>query len=479
MRWRRCDRLEAAIAATRAEVARLPEHLRDAIPLADMGLAEARAKAARSSVTAADFAGASQAAADGIALLAEVDRRRTQRLAERVDELSERLRARLASIDSSPDLEPSAGAYAETQAAADAAHRLAAEGRHLDALAAFEGTLTAVGELESQIALRAAEREQALRAAEREQTLRAAERNRLVRGLAALAELRGVALAAGAERLAPQSVVAAVEATRVLERALEVGDLTGGGQALAQAERAWREAHETARREQLRLDALAACDRLEAAIASTHAELAPLPEQLREAAGLADVDLAETRARAARASTSAGDFEGASQAAAAGMALLAEVDRRRVRLLSQHVDDLSERLRSRLASIDSSPDMDPTDPAHAQTHAAADAAQRLVAEGRHLEALAAFEGTLTAVEELESKSPGAPPSGTAMPSPPRRRRWSPYAARARRLLPQARPRARRPPSSRLRSMRPTAPNRSSAVANTQRRFRRFAPPASV
>jgi hypothetical protein len=156
-----------------------------------------------------------------------------------------------------------------------------------------------------------------------------------------------------------------------------------------------------ARAEQLRLDALAGCDRLEAAIAATRAELAPLPEQLREAAGLVDVELAETRARAARTSASASDFEGASQAAAAGMALLAEVDRRRVRLLSQHVNDLSERLRSRLASIDSSPDADPADPAHAQTHAAADAAQRLAAEGRHLDALAAFEGTLTAVEELE------------------------------------------------------------------------------
>src|SRR5207247_1864802 len=132
-------------------------------------------------------------------------------------------------------------------------------------------------------------------------------------------------------------------------RALEVGDVTGGGHALAQAELAWRQAHDAARREQLRLDAVVGCDRLEAAIVATRAELAPLPEQLREAAGLADVELAETRARAARASTSAGDFEGSSQAAAAAMALLAEVDRRRAWLLSQHVNDLAERLRSRLA----------------------------------------------------------------------------------------------------------------------------------
>src|SRR5206468_12876986 len=157
------------------------------------------------------------------------------------------------------------------------------------------------------------------------------------------------------------------------------------------AELAWRQANDAARREQLRLDALAACDHLEAAIAASRTDLARLPEQLRDAAGLADVELAEIRAREARASTSAGDFEGASQASAAAMALLAEVDRRRVRLLSEHVNDLSERLGSRLASIDSSPDLDRTDPAYAQTHAAADAARQLAAEGRLLEALAAFE----------------------------------------------------------------------------------------
>ncbi len=239
-----------------------------------------------------------------------------------------------------------------------------------------------------------------------EESTASRERDRLERGLSALAELRALALAADAERLAPGSVVAAAEATRVLERALEVGDLTGGGHALAQAELAWRQAHDAARAEQLRLDALAGCDRLEAAIAATRAELAHLPEELREAGVLADVELAETRARAARTSTSAGDFEGASQAAAAAMALLAEVDRRRVRLLSQQVDDLSERLRSRLASIDASPDVDRSDPAHAETHAAADAAQRLAAEGRHLDALAAFEGTLKAVEELERQIAG-------------------------------------------------------------------------
>ena len=168
---------------------------------------------------------------------------------------------------------------------------------------------------------------------------RGRERDRLARGLATLAELRALALAADAERLAPRSVVAAAEATRVLERALDVGDLTGGGHALAQAELAWRQAHDAARAEKLRLDALAGCDHLEAAVAATRAELAHLPEELREAAALADVELAETRARAARTSTSAGDFEAASQAAAAGMALLAEVDRRRVRLLSQQVND--------------------------------------------------------------------------------------------------------------------------------------------
>jgi hypothetical protein len=229
------------------------------------------------------------------------------------------------------------------------------------------------------------------------------ERDRLAQGLAALADLRTVALAADAERLTPESVAAAAEATRVVERALEAGDLTAGKRALEQAERAWSEAHAAARREQLRIEATMACDRLDAALAETRSDLARIPPHLSDAAGAADIGLAEAEARAARRLLAEADFAGASEAALAGATLLAEAERRRTQRLAQLVDELSNRLHARWVSIGSSPDRDASAEAEQTARVAMDAARRLAGENPNLDAVLALEGAITAVAELEQE----------------------------------------------------------------------------
>ena len=228
------------------------------------------------------------------------------------------------------------------------------------------------------------------------------ERERLAQGLAGLAELRSAALAADAERLAPQELTAAAAATEALERALHDGDLTGASRALAQAERIWREARERATQERGRRDAVAACERLEAAIAATRAELSRLPERYRGASEIADIRIAEAKASAARVSSGADDHAGAAALAGEGLALLDEITARRSRALARGVVQQSRQLEERLSAVESSPDVTLAATRHGETRRIADAARRLATDHpASPDSLAALESALDAVVALE------------------------------------------------------------------------------
>src|SRR5262249_19206101 len=134
------------------------------------------------------------------------------------------------------------------------------------------------------------------------------ERARLRSGLADLGKLQAAAVEVDAERLAPQAAAAALAAMRALEGAIDSGNLTLGRRALAQAEQAWREAASQATQEQMRLAAVADCERLDTALAKSRAEIARLPERLHGDPELADLGVVEARLTTAREALAASDF---------------------------------------------------------------------------------------------------------------------------------------------------------------------------
>ncbi len=228
------------------------------------------------------------------------------------------------------------------------------------------------------------------------------ERARLRSGLSDLGKLRAAAAALDTDRLAPQATAAAMEAMRSLESALDSGDLTGGGRALAQAERAWRDAEAQAKQQRDRVAAVADCERLEAALSASRAEIARLPERLRGDPALADLKLAESRAASARSSMAAGDFAAASSSAASGIATLADVGARRGKLLANVIGELSPRLDARLEALTTSTDVELAAGLHHDVRATADAARRLAAQ-QDPGAVDALENALRAVERLEAE----------------------------------------------------------------------------
>jgi hypothetical protein len=228
------------------------------------------------------------------------------------------------------------------------------------------------------------------------------ERARLRGALADLGKLEAAAAAHDADRLAPQATAAAREAMRHLESALDSGDLTGGGRFLTQAERAWRDAEAQAKQQGERLAAVADCERLEAAIAASRGEIARLPERLRGDPALADLALADKRATAARSALAAGDFASASSSAASGLAALADLERRRAKLLEHAIAELSPRLEARLQALGSSADVQLAASLYAELLATADAARRLTAQ-QDPGALDALANALQTVDRLEAE----------------------------------------------------------------------------
>jgi hypothetical protein len=228
------------------------------------------------------------------------------------------------------------------------------------------------------------------------------ERTRLRNGLADLGKLQASASAVDAERLAPQAAAAALAAMRTLEGAIDSGNLTLGSRALAQAEQAWREATSHATQERLRLAAVADCERLEAALAKTRADIARLPERLRDDPALAELGVVEARITAARDALTGADFAGASSSAVSGLATLTEVDARRTELLARTIDELSHRLETRLGNVESSTGVQLAASLHAEVREGADAARRLGSQ-RDAGAVAAIENALLAVQRLEAE----------------------------------------------------------------------------
>ena len=190
-----------------------------------------------------------------------------------VDEDSERVATE---AQQARDLARAERARAVERGAEEFASRSLAEGDEL--LAQGDASIAGGGPKQAVSTLRAAA-EVFARAAQ--ESAEGRERARLRSGLADLGKLQAAAAALDVERLAPQAAAAAIEAMRSLESALESGDLTGGGRALAQAERAWRDAEAQAKQQGERLAAVADCERLEAALAASRAEIARLPERLR------------------------------------------------------------------------------------------------------------------------------------------------------------------------------------------------------
>jgi hypothetical protein len=228
------------------------------------------------------------------------------------------------------------------------------------------------------------------------------ERARLRSSLTDLGKLQAAATAVDAERLAPQATTAAMEAMRSLQSALDSGDLTAGRRALAQAERAWRDAEAQAKQQRERVAAVADCERLEAALAATRAEMARLPQRLRDDPALADWTVAERCAAEARNAIAADDFAAASSSTASGLATLADVERRRAKLLADAIGNLSPRLEARLEAVGSSAAMELAAALHAEVLATAAAAQRLAAQ-QDPGALEALASALEAVGRLEAE----------------------------------------------------------------------------
>jgi hypothetical protein len=264
------------------------------------------------------------------------------------------------------------------------------------------------------------------------------ERARLRSGLADLGKLQAAAAKVDAERLAPQAAAAALAAMRTLEGAIDSGNLTLGGRALAQAEQAWREATSHATQERARLAAVADCERLEAALAKIRAEIARLPERLYSAPELAELGVVEARVTNARDALAAADFAGASSSAASGLATLAEVDTRRIELLARTIDELSHRLETHLATVESSTDVQLAAPLQAEVREKADAARRLAGQ-RDAGAVAAIENALLAVQRLEAEvGARVAERDRAFAAAERNRKAEPAARRAFDALQQAR-----------------------------------------
>lgn len=234
-----------------------------------------------------------------------------------------------------------------------------------------------------------------------EDVAEARERSRLREGLSSLSGRRAAALAVNAEKLAAAQVSAAEQATQALEKAIAANDLTAGARALAQAERAWREAETRASQERQRLEAMAACERLEAAISAHRADLARLPARLRQTAGAADLGPVEASAKAAREAVAAGDFAGARASVDEASSALSALERRRSETLARTVGELTATLSARLAAVESSPDVELAAAAHAEVRAAAERAKQLAERSQLVEAATELEQALSAVEQLE------------------------------------------------------------------------------
>jgi serine/threonine protein kinase len=229
------------------------------------------------------------------------------------------------------------------------------------------------------------------------------ERARLDRGRADLAEHRSAALAAEASRLAAREWAAAEEATLALEKALSAGDLVTGARILPQAERAWQDAEARARRERLRLDAAAECSLLDGSLAQQRAEIARLPQRLREMAHRGDLDAAEAAAKAAHSAASAEDFSAAREHAAEGNAKLTAFRSRSNEALARAVEELSARLSARVKTVESSPHGDLAREDLAEVRALSDAVAQQMADRQLVEAVAQLEHCLSAVDKIETE----------------------------------------------------------------------------
>lgn len=236
-----------------------------------------------------------------------------------------------------------------------------------------------------------------------EDAAEARERARLRAGLSSLAQLRATTLAAEAAQIATPLLSAAEQAMQALEKALAADDLTGGARALAQAERAWREAEASASQERRRREATAASERLEGALAAHRAELARLPASLREAAGGADLGRVEAGARAARDAAAGGDFDGARAAVEQAASALSALERRRSEVVARRVGELTATLSARLASVESAPGVELAAAAHAKARAAAERARQLAERRQLVEAAGELAQALSAVEQLEAE----------------------------------------------------------------------------
>jgi tRNA A-37 threonylcarbamoyl transferase component Bud32 len=229
------------------------------------------------------------------------------------------------------------------------------------------------------------------------------ERARLERGLADLSEHRSAALAAEASRLAAREWAAAEEATLALEKALSAGDIVAGARILPKAERAWQDAADRARRERLRLDAAAECSLLDGSIAQQRAEIARLPQRLRDIADRGDLDAAEAAAKAAHSATSAEDFSGARERAAEGNVKLAAFRSRSDKALARAVEELSARLSVRVTAVESSPHGDLAREDLAEVRALSDEVAKLIADRQLVDAAAQLEHCLSVVDKIETE----------------------------------------------------------------------------
>ncbi len=233
-----------------------------------------------------------------------------------------------------------------------------------------------------------------------EHSNRGTERERLVEGLRGLEEARKRASSASAASFASQAVEAAERATAELTRAIESGELTLGARALAQAERAWREAEETAAREKLRRQSDEKRAELGRGLASARAKLEELPPSLRDRAGSTLVAAARRAALESERAARDGDPSAAAAAADSGLDALARAEGERTRVLEGALAEEAAAFRAKAAEIDASADPSLAAEARSAARRVGEAAEQARASGRWLESLLGFERGLALLDKL-------------------------------------------------------------------------------
>jgi len=226
------------------------------------------------------------------------------------------------------------------------------------------------------------------------------ERERLDAARAGLAQMQARAVAANAADLAELEVAAAAKAGELFEKALAGGDLSGASRALAQAERAWREAEARATRESARRDAMAAAEEVDHAIAARIAELGRVPPPLRNLAGAGDLGLVEAQAKAARAAITAGDFAAAAAAARGGVAMLAEFRSSSEKALGDAATERERRFTAELSSIETDEDLSLAASLHSEAVTTGREARARIAAGEYPDAILSLDRALDTLKTL-------------------------------------------------------------------------------